>query len=61
MVGFFSFDARHRHPVGIRQPLCLFGGLFQGFLQGFGGGGQAVWLSFCSLRHVMGSVTVSLL
>lgn len=58
-AGYFGFEAGHFHAKSIGQALRLLCRLPQGLLESFGGGGQAAWWGFGSLRHVVGSVTVS--
>ena len=52
-----GFDAGDDQTKGVGHSLCLFGRLFQSFLQCLGGRGQTKLLSFCSLSHVLVSVT----
>lgn len=55
----FGLDGRHNKAKRISETLRLLGRFFQRFLHGLRRQHQAAWLSFFSLCHVAGSVTVS--
>lgn len=58
-IGTLGLDAGYGHAKSGGQFVRLLCGLGQSLLQCFGREHQTAWLSFCSLCHVAGSVTVS--